>query len=84
LPEYQPRLGRLLKSVVGMALLIGPALSAGRGWMYVLPSVMLGAILVVHQWLLPKKGVNGWTIEPRDRYSRIMGLDSSGRRGTRR
>ena len=66
-----------------MALLIGLAVSAGRGWMYVLLGVMLGAILVVHGWLLPTKGVNGWTMEPRDRYYRIMGLDSSGRRGTR-
>ena len=67
-----------------MALLIGLAVSAGRGWIYVLPGVMLGAILVVHGWSLPKQGVNGWTMGPRDRYSRIMGLDSSGRRGTRR
>jgi hypothetical protein len=51
--------------------------------MYVLPGVMFGAILVVHGWSLPKKGVNGWTMEPRDQYYRIMGLHSSGRRGGR-
>jgi hypothetical protein len=81
--EYQPRSRRLLKSVVGVALLVGMAVGAGRIWMYVLLCVMLGAILVVHGWLLPKQGVNGWTMEPRDRYYRIMGLDSSGRRGGR-
>src|SRR5689334_1316402 len=79
--EYQPRSRRLLKSVIGVVLLIGVAVSAGRGWMFVLLGAMLGAILVVHGWLLPKKGVNGWTMEPRDRYYRIMGLDSTGRRG---
>ena len=81
--EYQPRSRRLLKSAVGVALLIGLAVWVGRGWMYVLLGVMLGAILVVHGWLLPKKGVNGWTMEPRDQYYRMMGLDSSGRRGGR-
>jgi hypothetical protein len=49
----------------------------------VMTFLMLGGILVVHGWLLPKKGVNGWTMEPRDQYYRIMGLDSSGRRGVR-
>jgi hypothetical protein len=78
--EYQPRWRRLLKSDVGVGLLIGLAVWAGREWMYALLGVMLGAILVVHGWLLPKKGVNGWTAEPRERYNQIMGLDSSGRR----
>ena len=78
--EYQPRSRRLLKSAVGVGLLIGLAVWAGREWMYALLGVMLAAILVVHGWLLPKKGVNGWTAEPRERYYQIMGLDSSGRR----
>ena len=77
--EYQSRGRRLLKSAVGAALLVGLAVWAGRGWMYVLLGVMLGAIVVVHGFLLPKKGVNGWTMEPRERYYEIMGLDSFGR-----
>jgi hypothetical protein len=78
--EYQPRSRRLLKSAVGAALLLALAVFAGRAWMYALLGVMLGAIFVVHGWMLPKKGVNGWTAEPRARYYEIMGLDSSGRR----
>ena len=77
--EYQPRSRRLLKSAIGVVLLIGVAVWAGRGWMWALLGVMLGAIVVVHGWVLPKKGVNGWTMEPRERYHRIMGLDAVGR-----
>ena len=53
--EYQPRSRRLLKSAVGVGLLIALAVWAGREWMYALLGVMLVAILVVHGWLLPKK-----------------------------
>ena len=77
--EYQPRWRRLLKSAVGLALLVGLSAWAGRGWMYALLGVMLGAVVVVHGWMLPRKGVNGWTMEPRERYYQIMGLDSLGR-----
>ena len=42
--EYQPRSRRLLKSVIGVVLLIGVAVSAGRGWMFVLLGAMLGAL----------------------------------------
>src|SRR5206468_8650071 len=66
--EYQPRSRRLLKSTVGTALLVGVAVWAGRGWMWALLGVTLGGIVVVHGWVLPRKGVNGWTMEPRERY----------------
>jgi hypothetical protein len=45
--------------------------------------VVLLGILVVHGWMLPRKGVNGWTAEPRERYYEIMGLDANGRRRRR-
>jgi hypothetical protein len=40
--------------------------------------IVLG-VLVVHGWWLPRKGVNGWTAEPRDRYYALLGLDLTGK-----
>ena len=30
-------------------------------------------------WWLPRRGVNGWTAEPRDRYYALLGLDANGK-----
>ena len=81
--EYQPRGRRLLKSLLGVAIAIAITMWAGRAWMFVaLGGVLLG-ILVVHGWMLPRKGVNGWTAEPRARYYELMGLDANGKRRER-
>jgi hypothetical protein len=80
--EYQSRGRRLVKSAVGVALLVGASVWAGRPWMYALLGGVVGGILVVHGWWLPRKGVNGWTAEPRDRYYALMGLDDRGKRRT--
>src|SRR4051812_22088328 len=81
--KYQPRALRLLKSLLGAAILIAIAMWAGRAWMYVALGVIFVGVLVVHGWVLPRKGVNGWTAEPRARYYELMGLDADGKRGKR-
>ena len=78
--EYQSRGRRLIKSVLGVALLVGTSAWAGRTWMFVLVAAIVVGVLVVHGWWLPRKGVNGWTAEPRDRYFALMGLDATGKR----
>lgn len=81
--EYQPRWRRLLKSLIGVAMIVGTTVLFGRVWSWVLIGVIVLAVVVVHGWWLPKKGVNGWTAEPRDRYYELMGLDASGRKRSR-
>lgn len=77
--EYQSRGRRLFKSVAGIAILVGASAWAGRAWMYVLLAAVGAGLLVVHGWWLPRRGVNGWTAEPRDRYYALMGLDDTGK-----
>ena len=72
--EYQSRGRRLVKSALGVALLVGASVWAGRRpWMLALLGVVVAGILLVHGWWLPRKGVNGWTAEPRDRYHAAHG-----------
>ena len=78
--EYQSRWRRLLKSLVGVAVLVGASVWAGRVWIYALLGLIAAVVLIVHGWWLPRKGVNGWTAEPRDRYYALMGLDPTGKR----
>ena len=77
--EHQSRGRRLLKSLLGVALLVGTSTWAGRPWMYALLGAIAAGVLAVHGWWLPRKGVNGWTAEPRDRYYALMGLDPTGK-----
>ena len=77
--EHKPRWRLLVKSLLGVAIVVATTAFAGRGWTYVL----LGAIgvghVVVHGWWLPRNGVNGLTAEPRDRYYELIGLDRTGK-----
>ena len=77
--EHRPRWRRLLKSVLGVAIVVATTAWAGRAWMYVLLGAIAIGVLVVHGWWLPRKGVNGWTADPRDRYYEFLGLDANGK-----
>jgi hypothetical protein len=77
--EHQSRGRRLLKSLLGVGLLVTSSAWFGRGWMYVVLAAIVAGVGTVHAWWLPRKGVNGWTAEPRDRYYELMGLDPSGK-----
>ena len=77
--EHQSRFRRLLKSGIGIALIVAISVWAGRLWLYLLLGVVLVGVGVVHGWWLPRRGINGWTAEPRDRYYALLGLDSSGK-----
>ena len=81
--EHQSRWRRLIKSLVGIAVLVVAAVVAGRGWMYALLGAILVGVVAVHGWWLPRNGVNGWTAEPRQRYYELLGLDSNGARRER-
>jgi hypothetical protein len=81
--EHRPRWRRLLKSLLGVAIIVGTTAWAGREWTYALLAVLATGVLVVHGWWLPKNGVNGWTGEPRERYYELIGLDSTGKRRNR-
>jgi 4-amino-4-deoxy-L-arabinose transferase-like glycosyltransferase len=77
--EHKPRWRLLLKSVLGIAMVVGTTAWAGREWTFALVGVLLVALLVVHGWWLPRNGVNGWTAEPRERYYELIGLDPDGK-----
>ncbi|NOT35287.1 MAG: hypothetical protein HOP12_14175 [Candidatus Eisenbacteria bacterium] len=80
---HKPRWRLLLKSLLGVAMVLGISATAGRGWTYAFIGLIGVGVVVVHGWWLPKQGVNGWTGEPRARYYELLGLDEQGRRRPR-
>jgi hypothetical protein len=45
----------------------------GRPWSYLVIVVPLVFALLIHLWWLPRKGINGWTGEPKARYYELRG-----------
>jgi hypothetical protein len=71
--ERTPTWRRVLKPYVFAGLSVLLSATAGRGWFFALLGVLALAVLVIHAWWLPKKGIHGWTGEPREKYYALRG-----------
>jgi hypothetical protein len=71
--EMTPKWKRLLKFVIYTIILCLISYYAGRKWFHI--SLITFSIfpLVIHLWWLPKKGINGWTGEPKEKYYELRG-----------
>lgn len=68
-----PKWRRILKIPLACAVGVLVSATAGRGWFFVFLGAWVVAVAIVHAWWLPRKGVHGWTGEPRERYYRLRG-----------
>lgn len=68
-----PRWRRVLKpfAFAGLSVLISA--TAGREWFFAFLGVLTIAVFVIHCWWLPRKGIHGWTGEPREKYYALRG-----------
>jgi len=70
--QHKPAWRRLLKFALGMALLLGMAEMAGRAWAYAVMGMLLAAGGAIHFTVLSKRGINGWTGEPREKFAALL------------
>jgi len=68
-----PKWRRVAKVFIGCGLAVLISATAGRVWFFVFLGVIAVLVVVVHAWLLPRKGINGWTAEPREKYYALRG-----------
>ena len=68
-----PKWRRVLKFILFIGVTIGLSVTLGRAWAFGFLGLMGIAVLVVHGWWLPKKGINGWTGEPKEKYYAMRG-----------
>ena len=71
--ERTPKWRRVLKFVVMITAVTAISATAGRAWSAALVGTLLGIVLVIHGWWLPKHGINGFTAEPKDKYYALRG-----------
>jgi len=64
---------RIAKTLVGAMIAVLVSAVGGREWFFVLLGLVGLAVVIIHAWWLPRKGINGWTAEPRERYFSLRG-----------
>jgi hypothetical protein len=64
---------KLLKLIIVNLIVVLLSYYAGRAWAFGFLGLMLLAVLYIHIIWLPKKGINGWTGEPKDKYYELRG-----------
>ena len=71
--EQAPKWRRVGKIVVICALSVLISSTAGRVWFFVMLGLMTALVILIHVWWLPRKGINGWTAEPREKHYALRG-----------
>lgn len=73
--ERTPVWRKLLKTAILLLVLTGITILFGRTAAFAVLGLSLIPLFVVHGILLPKKGINGWTGEPKALYYEFRGWD---------
>jgi len=71
--EGTPKWRRVLKPFVLAGLSVLISATAGRAWFFGFLGLLAAAVLVIHAWWLPRKGIHGWTGEPKEKYYALRG-----------
>ncbi len=68
-----PKWRRLLKFVVILGITLGISATVGKSWAFLFLALLALFAVIVHAWWLPRKGINGWTGEPKEKYYAMRG-----------
>jgi hypothetical protein len=67
--ERTPKIRRVAKYVLTLILVCGISVFAGRTAAMIFLALFIVPLIYVHGYFLPKKkGINGWTGEPKSKY----------------
>ncbi len=75
--ERSPRWRKLLKFLITLPIILSISIFFGRTTALILLGLTIIPILYVHGVLLPRKGINGWTGEPKSKYYDFRGWDKN-------
>jgi hypothetical protein len=71
--ERSPKWRKLAKYILTLAIVLTLSAFAGRVYAFTLLGLALIPVVYVHGILLPQKGINGWTGEPKAKYYEFRG-----------
>ena len=71
--EQTPKWRKLSKLIFFVFVTTTLSATAGRFWAIAFLCALAVFVVYVHAVWLPRKGINGWTGEPRDKYYELRG-----------
>jgi hypothetical protein len=67
--ERTPKIRRVGKYILTLIIICGISVFAGRAVAMIFLALFIIPLIYIHGYLLPKKkGINGWTGEPKSKY----------------
>jgi hypothetical protein len=75
--EQSPKLRKLGKYLASLVLVVTVSIFLGRAVALTLFALMFIPVLYIHMIWLPKKGINGWTGEPKEKYYELRGWNKN-------
>jgi hypothetical protein len=71
--EQTPKLRKVIKALITLALVATLSILFGRAVAFTVLGLTLIPIIYIHGVWLPRKGINGWTGEPKSKYYELRG-----------
>jgi hypothetical protein len=71
--ERSPRWRKVVKYFAAVFIVVLVSIFVGRMYAFILFGLMLLPVIYIHGVVLPRKGINGWTGEPKSRYYDFRG-----------
>jgi hypothetical protein len=75
--ERSPKWRKLLKYFVILSIIISLSIFFGRTVALIILGATIIPVIYIHGIVLPKKGINGWTGEPKSKYYDFRGWDKN-------
>ena len=73
--EQTPKVRRVGKYIFTLIIIVGLSTYFGRTVAMITLGFSLIPVIYIHGIALPKKGINGWTGEPKEKYYKLRGWD---------
>ena len=71
--ERSPKWRKVVKWLAAIAFIVSLSIFFGRTTALIVFGIFFIPVLYIHAVLLPKKGINGWTGEPKSKYYEFRG-----------
>lgn len=75
--ERSPKWRKVLKYFVTVGVIVCLSIFFGRAVAFIVLGLSLLPVVYIHAVVLPKKGINGWTGEPKSRYYDFRGWNKN-------
>jgi hypothetical protein len=75
--ERSPKWRKVVKYIITLAIIISISVFVGRVYAFSLLALAFIPVIYIHGILLPGKGINGWTGEPKSKYYDFRGWDKN-------